>query len=59
MAAVDVKGILQDIGQRYHIEYKHHLSNHAAHAAVALARLGASRERVQEYVDWCVSICNH
>ena len=37
---------------KYFIEYKGFLSNHVAHGIIALHRLGASEERIQEFVDW-------
>lgn len=33
----------------HHIEFNGHLTNHAKHAVVALARLGASPERIRSY----------
>ena len=37
---------------KYFIEYKGFLSNHVAHGIIALHRLGASEERIQEFIDW-------
>lgn len=35
----------------YHIEFNGHLTNHAKHAVIALARLGAPAERIRSYYD--------
>nr|QOJ56162.1 Questin oxidase family protein [Streptomyces candidus]USF91797.1 hypothetical protein DUF4243 [Streptomyces candidus] len=35
----------------YHIEFNGHLTNHAKHAVVALAGLGASPEKIKAYYD--------
>ncbi|SCX28492.1 hypothetical protein DSM25558_4489 [Agrobacterium sp. DSM 25558] len=35
----------------YHIEFNGHLTNHAKHAVVALARLGAAPEAIKRYYD--------
>jgi hypothetical protein len=35
----------------YHIEFNGHLTNHAKHAVVALAGLGASPQRIRAYYD--------
>ena len=55
MSSSDVGGILRgtDTG-KYFIEYDGFLSNHLAHGVIALRRLGASSERVQQFVDWYV-----
>jgi len=37
--------------QSYHIEFKVFLTNHVKHAVIALKRLGASPQRIQEYYD--------
>jgi questin oxidase-like protein len=37
--------------QAYHIEFNGHLTNHAKHAVVALAGLGASPEKIKAYYD--------
>ncbi|MGH3898343.1 MAG: questin oxidase family protein [Pseudonocardiaceae bacterium] len=37
--------------QTYHIEFNGHLTNHAKHAVVALAGLGASPEKIKAYYD--------
>lgn len=35
--------------QSYHIEFNGHLTNHNKHAVIALAGLGASQKRIEEY----------
>jgi len=37
--------------QSYHIEFNGHLTNHAKHAVVALAGLGASPQKIKAYYD--------
>jgi hypothetical protein len=37
--------------QTYHIEFNGHLTNHAKHAVIALAQLGASPQRIKSYYD--------
>ncbi|MGB0910776.1 MAG: questin oxidase family protein [Nitrospirales bacterium] len=44
-----VETLLND--QSYHIEFNGFLTNHVKHAVIALYRLGASPERIQEYFD--------
>ncbi|MFE0581326.1 questin oxidase family protein [Streptomyces sp. NPDC058874] len=44
-----VKKLLND--RSHHIEFNGHLSNHVKHAVVALARLGMSPERIQDYYE--------
>jgi HAD superfamily hydrolase (TIGR01509 family) len=44
-----VEELLDD--RRYHIEFNGHLTNHVKHAVIALAGLGASRERVRSYYE--------
>lgn len=44
-----VETLLND--QSYHIEFNGFLTNHVKHAVVALHRLGASPQRIQEYYD--------
>ena len=44
-----VETLLDD--QSYHIEFNGFLTNHAKHAVIALHRLGASPQRIQEYYD--------
>ncbi len=44
-----VEALLND--QSYHIEFNGFLSNHVKHAVIALNRLGASPQRIQEYYD--------
>lgn len=44
-----VETLLND--QAYHIEFNGFLTNHAKHAVIALHRLGASSQRIQEYYD--------
>lgn len=40
------------LGDRtYYIEFNGHLTNHAKHAVVALAGLGASEQRIRDYYD--------
>ena len=51
MSSVDVKEFLLETSQ-YHIEYRGFLSNHVAHGIIALAKLGATKERIREFVDW-------
>ncbi len=41
--------------RKYFIEYREFLSNHVEHGIVALDRLGASVDRVQQFVDWYVT----
>ena len=55
MASVDVHPFLLDTSEKYHIEYRRFLSNHVAHGIVALAHLGATNERIQQFVDWYVA----
>ena len=53
MSSVDVHPFLQETSsQKYHIEYRGFLSNHVAHGIIALAKLGATKERIQEFVNW-------
>ena len=49
---VDVHPFLLDTSEKYHMKYKRYLSNHIAHGIVALTHLGASKERIQKFVDW-------
>ena len=44
-----VETLLND--QSYHIEFNGFLTNHVKHAVIALNRLGASPQRIQEYYD--------
>ncbi len=44
-----IEKLLND--RRHHIEFNGHLSNHVKHAVVALARLGASPERIRDYYE--------
>ncbi|MFC5801290.1 questin oxidase family protein [Streptomyces formicae] len=44
-----IERLLDD--RSHHIEFNGHLSNHVKHAVVALARLGASPERIQSYYE--------
>lgn len=44
-----VNELLND--QTYYIEFNGHLTNHAKHAVIALAQLGASPQRIKEYYD--------
>ena len=44
-----VETLLND--QSYHIEFNGYLTNHVKHAMIALHRLGASPQRIQEYYD--------
>jgi len=44
-----VEALLND--QSYHIEFNGFLTNHVKHAVIALNRLGASPQRIQEYYD--------
>lgn len=44
-----VETLLND--QSYHIEFNVYLTNHVKHAVIALNRLGASPQRIQEYYD--------
>ncbi|KAK2185664.1 hypothetical protein NP493_227g03073 [Ridgeia piscesae] len=37
--------------EKYYIEYKGFLSNHLSHGIIALHRLGASRERIERFID--------
>ncbi len=53
----DVKSILDLLDdQTYHIEFNGHLTNHAKHAVVALAGLGADPERIRSYYDQYVEL---
>ena len=52
MSSVDVQPFLLETSEKYHIEYRGFLSNHVAHGIIALAQLGATKERIQEFVDW-------
>lgn len=47
-----VETLLAD--QRFEIEYPPYFTNHAKHAVIALAGLGAGKERVVGYYDWYV-----
>jgi len=40
---------------KYFIEYHGFLSNHLAHGVIALFRLGASYERIQQWIKWYVT----
>jgi Questin oxidase-like len=44
-----IDSLLDD--RTYHIEFNGHLTNHAKHAVVALAGLGASTEKIKTYYD--------
>lgn len=44
--------LLKNSTERFYIEYGGYLFNHMSHGIVALARLGASTERLQRFVDW-------
>ena len=44
-----IDALLDD--RSHHIEFNGHLTNHVKHAVVALARLGASPQRIQEYYE--------
>lgn len=44
-----VEDLLND--QTYHIEFNGHLTNHAKHAVIALAQLGAPPQRIKSYYD--------
>ncbi|MFD0385093.1 questin oxidase family protein [Streptomyces stramineus] len=44
-----IEQLLDD--RSHHIEFNGHLSNHVKHAVVALARLGATPERIKDYYD--------
>ena len=37
--------------QKYYITYKGYLSNHLSHGIIALNRLGASRDRIERFID--------
>ena len=52
MASIKVQRFLIDTSSKYHIEYNRYQSNHVAHGIVALSRLGATKERIKEYIDW-------
>lgn len=43
--------LLESYGNKYHIEYNEFLTNHTAHALVALHQLGASDTRLEEYAE--------
>ncbi|WP_165191598.1 questin oxidase family protein [Caulobacter soli] len=49
MSANVVEALLAD--RAYHIEFNGHLTNHAKHAVVALAGLGAAPEQVRAYYE--------
>ena len=38
--------------QRYFVEYMGLLSNHISHGIIALAHMGASEKRMEQFVDW-------
>ena len=42
----------ESTANKYYIEYKGFLSNHLAHGVIALSRLGASPERLQQFTQW-------
>ena len=39
---------------KYHIEYQEYLSNHLSHGCIALYHLGASKERILDFVKWYI-----
>jgi hypothetical protein len=45
--------------QRFHIEFNGHLTNHAKHAVVALAGLGAPPEKIKAYYDDYVKLTSY
>ncbi len=47
------RGLVEELldDDTYHIEFNGHLTNHAKHAVVALARLGAPAQRIRSYYD--------
>lgn len=40
--------------QKHYIEYDTFLSNHLSHGLIALHQLGASKDRLQRFVDWYI-----
>ena len=38
--------------QRYFFSFQGYMFNHLSHGIIALARLGASEPRIQQFVDW-------
>ena len=53
MASKAVMKILKKFSfQNYYVEYGPFFSNHSAHAIIALDRLGATPERIEEYMQY-------
>ena len=53
MSSKAVKEILKKFSfQNYYVEYNVYFSNHSAHAIIALDRLGANPERIEEYMQY-------
>jgi hypothetical protein len=52
-ASVNESTVVQELldDRTYDIEFNGHLTNHAKHAVIALARLGASADRIRSYYD--------
>ena len=53
MSSKAVKEILKKFSfQNYYVEYDVYFINHSAHAIIALDRLGANPERIEEYMQY-------
>lgn len=44
--------LLRNSTDQFYIEYREHLFNHTSHGIIALARLGANRERIERFIRW-------
>jgi len=55
MSGVKLHSLLGEALEKYHIEYHRYFSNHVSQGLIALFRLGATPQRLQEFYDNYVS----